>query len=381
MNRPYGVLLVTGGHSHQEIYAPLFAADRRCRILAVADETGIESSEHAKNAAFARSLGVAYLADLGQALADPAVDIVSICAPPERRCRIAVRCAGAGKHLYLDKPLAPTLQDADRMVSAVQTNRVRSHMFSFVTQSWARKAKQDLTQGRLGRLLAVHGEVFFAKGPAGTARLGTPRREEYPPARHQGVEAKRELDNTGVYALTLIGWLTGQAFRTVYGVTANYFFEEHQKHDVEDFGHLAGTLADGTPATVSAGRIGWASYPAAALCRILLIGSKGRLIVDANRPRLEVWTDERPWQPPARHPEDPMGFWISTQAEVGVRPKPHWLPVTPAGDSDVSYFLDCLEGGRESEMSVVEAAQATEVILAAYRSAATGETLSLPFPR
>jgi myo-inositol 2-dehydrogenase / D-chiro-inositol 1-dehydrogenase len=380
-HRPRGVLLVTGGHSHQEIYAPLFAADRRCRIVAVADEAGITSSEHEKNAALARSLGVPYLACLKQALTNPEIDLVSVCAPPERRCRVAIVCAEAGKHLYLDKSLAPTLAGADDLVGAVRRTGVRSHMFSFITQPWARRAKQVLAEGRLGRLLAMHAEVLFAKGHAGSARLGQPRREEYPPGRQQGAMTKRELDNTGVYAVTLLAWLAGREFRTVYGVTANYFFEEHQKEDVEDFGHLAGTLADDIPVTATAGRIGWTSYPAYAICRVLLIGSQRSLLADACRPRLEVWTDERPWQPPSRHPGDPMGFWISTQAEVGFQPKPNWLPVMPSGGSDVSYFLDCLDAGRDSEMSVVEAAHAAEVLLAAYRSAASGEVTSIPLER
>ena len=39
-------------------------------------------------------------------------------------------------------------------------------------------------------------------------RTLAPRREEYPPARHQLVEAKRELDNVGVYPIALVRWLT-----------------------------------------------------------------------------------------------------------------------------------------------------------------------------
>ena len=47
-------------------------------------------------------------------------------------------------------------------------------------------------------------------GKPGTAKLGTPRKEEYPPRRHQLLDAKREWDNTGVYAVTLAHWLTGR---------------------------------------------------------------------------------------------------------------------------------------------------------------------------
>jgi predicted dehydrogenase len=230
-------------------------------------------------------------------------------------------------------------------------------------------------------LLAVHADAFFAKGPLGTAKLGAPRKEQYPPERHQLVEAKRELDNVGVYPLTLVRWLTGRKFRAVYGVTCNYFFQEHQKHDVEDFGLLAGTLEDGLPVTVTAGRCGWTSHPAGGVNRVVLVGSERTVVVDANRPRLEVYTDEPPWLPPNVNPDDPMGFWTSTQEAVHVRPKKTWVPAGPAAGSDAAAFLDALDAGRDGEVNVAEAALATEVLLAAYRSAASGAVVTLPLPR
>jgi hypothetical protein len=57
------------------------------------------------------------------------------------------------------------------------------------------------------------------------------------------------------------------------------------------------------------------------------------------------------------------------------------VPATPPAASDASYFLDCLDAGRESEMAVAEAALTTEVLLAAYRSASRGEVVTLPLPR
>src|SRR5713101_5509547 len=148
----YGILLVTGSHSHQEIYAADFAADRRCRIVAVTDEPDVDPRQHELNERLARVYGVPYLPDLEQALVRPDIQVVSICAPPERRGRIAVRCALAGKHLYLDKSLAPRLEDADAVVAAVQKTGVRSHMFTFITQPWAQGAKKMVDQGRIGRL-------------------------------------------------------------------------------------------------------------------------------------------------------------------------------------------------------------------------------------
>jgi predicted dehydrogenase len=373
---PYGLLLVSGAQTHQEFYAPVFAADPRCRLVAVTDEANVDARRRALNERFAQSLGLPYLADLGEALTRSDVDIVSICAPPERRGRIAVRCAAAGKHLYLDKSLAPTLAEAEAIVEAVRQGGVRSQMFTHVTTRWARRAKQVLQSGRCGRLLAVHADTFFAKGHSGTARLG-PRREEYPPTRHQLIEAKREWDNIGVYPITMVRWLTGQGFRSVFGVTGNYFFAEHQRHNVEDIGLLAGRLEDGTPVTIACGRCGWTSHPGGGVNRIILVGSEQTRIVNADRPRLEVSAAEEPWLPPTPHREDPMAFWVSTQQEVGAQPKRAWVPIGPAGPSDESCFLDALDAGRDGEVNAAEAARATAVLLAGYRSAATGRVITL----
>ncbi len=377
----YGVLVITGSHTHQENYAAAFATDKRCKIVAVTDEKDVDRRRRRLNERLARELGVPYEPDLSVALQRKDVDIVSICAEPERRGRIIVRCAEAGKHLYLDKSLAPRLDEAEAIVAAVRKAQVRSHMFTLVTTPWAVEAKKILESGKLGKLLALHADVLFAKGRPGTAKLGTPRKEEYPPKHHQLIEAKRELDNVGVYPITLAAWLTGRKFRSVYGVTANYFFREHQQHDVEDFGLLACTLDDGTPVTIAAGRCGWTSHPAGGVNQLLMVGSERSVLIDANAPRLEAYADETPWTPPNVNPEDPMGFWTSTQAAVHLRPKQTWLPFGPAAQSDASYFLDRLDAGKDSEVSVAEAAHATEVLLAGYLSASKGEVVKLPLPR
>jgi predicted dehydrogenase len=373
------VLLVTGGQTHQENYAEAFAADPRCRLIALTDEPDVDPRRRRLNEQLAWQLGIPYIVDIADALRRPDVQIVSVCAEPERRGRIIVRCAEAGKHLYLDKSLCPRQQEADAIVAAVRKAGVKSHMYSMITQPWARSTRTLLESGRLGRLLAIHADAFFAKGKSGTARVGR-RREEYPPGRHQMIEAKRELDNVGVYPLAMIRWLTGKRFRSVWGITGNYFFAEHQKHNVEDFGLVSGTLEDGLPVTVAAGRFGWTSHPSAGVNRLILVGSAKTAIIDANHPRLELSTDETPWVPPPINPDDPMGFWKSTMEQVHARPKTAWLPLWRSA-SDVGYFLDCLDAGRDSELSAPEAALTTEVLLAAYRSAASGEVVMLPLQR
>lgn len=380
--KQFGVLLVTGAQTHQENYAGAFLADPRCRLVGLTDEPNVSKRRRQLNERMARELDLPYIPDLDRALARQDVHAVSICAEPERRGRIALRCARAGKHLYLDKSLTPRLAEADQLVRAVRASGVRSHMYSFITRPWAQRTKRIVDSGRLGTLQAIHADTNFAKGRQGTARLGSARQERYPPRPEtfQTIEAKRELDNVGVYPVSLVRWLTGLEYRTVFGTTGNYFFKEHQGRDVEDFGLLMLTMEGDLPVTVSAARAGWTSHPASGSNRLILAGSRRTLVVDTQRPRLELYDDQPPWQPPPVNPTDPMGFWSSTQQEVHTMPKLEWLSLSAQG-SDASYFLDCLEEDRESEMSVVDAAATTEVLLAGYRSAASGDVVTLPLPR
>ncbi len=386
MNRqkPYGVLLVTGMKTHQENYALMFAADPRCEIIALTDEKDVPERRAEWNRQLASEIGVRYIPDLEEALKLENVDIVSVCAEHERRGRVAVRCAQAGKHLYLDKPMTCSISDADAVVEAVKKAGVKSQMFSFIYNPWAQEAKRIVDSGAIGDIVSLHCDVMFAKGYAGTARLGKPRIQDPYPKRFTFTESKRELRATGVYAVSLIRWITGAKFRSVFGVTANYFFTEHVKNDTEDFGLLALALDNGISATVACGRIGYTSHPAGGPTRLIITGTKGSLTVDANKPRVEVYADEPPWTPPPVDVSDPMSFWSSTQKATEARSKGTWVNVqkkTHKPTNDVSRFIDCIELGKESEMSARESAEVVEVLMAAYISASKGDVVQLPVER
>ena len=375
-----GVLLVSGKLTHQENYALSFRADPRCRLVGLTDEVDVPIERANLNHAFAEDLDIPYWPDLTEALARDDVHIVSICAEPERRARIVAQCARADKHVYIDKPLTPYLTDAKEAVAAVEQAGVRSQMFSFNHLAWAQRARQVVLSGELGKLVAIHGDNLFAKGPSGTEPLGIPRQAIYPPIISNFVDAKAELYAMSIYALGLVCWLSGRRVESVYGYTANYFFEEHRRHNVEDFGFLSLTMEDGVTATVTGGRVGWTSHPSGGTNQLYLVGTQGSLLIDAYGPRLEIYNAEEPWTPPPVHPQDPMGFWRTTQEEVNTQPKESWLPLTnlAAEASDTSHFIDCVLEGRESEMNVRQAAMLTEVLLAGYQSAASGKVVSLP---
>ena len=374
----YGVLLLGGNQSHQENYARDFASDPRCRLIGVTDEVDVSPRRSHLNQQLAEDLGIPMLPDLRQALERSDVQVACVCVEFERRARLASQCAGAGKHVYIDKPLATTNEDAERLVSAVRGSNVKSQMFSMLTTPWAERARKMVRTGLLGDLIGMHCDLLFAKGRAGTADLGRPRREDHPPQRFTFLDSKRELFTTGVYSIGLMRWLSGREILRVYAQTCNYFFRQHQKNNVEDFAVVTLEFEGGLSATLSAGRIGWLSHPSGGLVRIYLMGTKGSWLLDAACPRIEVSSDRPAWRPGPPHPEDPMGFWSSTTREMRRSTSATWKTVSEEGQSDASYFIDCIEEDRESDMNVAaEGAAILKSLLACYQSATLGQPVNV----
>ncbi len=375
----YGVLLLGGYRTHQENYAPLFANDPRCKLIGFADELDAPTERITLARSLAESLNLPYISDLDVALARDDVHIVSLCTDVERRGRVGAKCAEAGKHVYLDKPMALNAEDAQQIVDAVVNSGVRTQMFSNIHSSWARTVKNASESGCLGELKAVHCDVMFAKGHPGSAPIGKKRTQKPTLARYSFVEAKPEMFDIGVYAVSMVNWLTGKRVERVFGGTANYFFKEHHSCDVEDFGALVLTLEDDITATIAAGRYGWKSHAQGGVRKVHLIGTDATLTFDASANRLEVFAAEPSFEPPTPHPLDPMGMWSSTQSEIGMTPKQHWIDVNSGNDGqrEFSAFIDCIENEVESEMNAEFAAHSVEIICAGYRSAATGKVIDL----
>ena len=379
-NGKYGVLVLGGRRTHQESYAHCFADDERCELIAASDELDAPPEYVKLNRQLAEDLQIPYISNLDEALARDDVDIVSSCVQNERRGRVNVKCAEAGKHLYLDKPLAMSVEDAQAITAAVEKAGICNQMFSNMHTPWAQAAKKALDEGEIGELRAIHCDVLFAKGHVGTAPVGRKRIERPTVDRYTFIEAKREMFDVGVYPVSLINWLTQTRVKTVFGTTANFFFEEHISCGIEDFGALMMTLEDGVVATIIGGRAGWMSHPKGGVQRLHLIGTRGTLAFDGAQPRLEVFADEEPFQQTPPHPMDPMGMWSSTQTESGMIPKRQWVAVDQASEGqgpDMRGFVDCIEAGRESEMNAAVAAQSVAVIRAGYESAASGQTVEL----
>ena len=136
----------------QEIHATSLAQHPDAELV------GIWGRDLAKAKAVGAHFDVQGYDDLDALLSQ--VDAVSFSLPPDVQARLAVRAAEAGKHLLLEKPIALTIEDADRMVDAVRANGVASVVFFTFrfqesTASWLTQAACTKLAGGAGSWLAT----------------------------------------------------------------------------------------------------------------------------------------------------------------------------------------------------------------------------------
>lgn len=96
-------------------------------------------------------------------LADPEVDVIDICLPPADHAAAALAAFRAGKHVFCEKPLALTPQDATRMVRAAkQAGRLllTGHVlpffaeYAYVLQAVEKQSFGKLLGGHFHRLIS-----------------------------------------------------------------------------------------------------------------------------------------------------------------------------------------------------------------------------------
>lgn len=110
-----------------------------------------------------RSRGVRRHADLDALLADPAVELVSLCSPRRAdQARDAVRCLEAGKHVYAEKPSALVERELDAILAAVaRTGRRYREMAGTVVEQPYREMRRLVRAGAIGEVVQVWSQKSY----------------------------------------------------------------------------------------------------------------------------------------------------------------------------------------------------------------------------
>jgi predicted dehydrogenase len=171
---------VGAGNLAQKVHLPNFAAIDGCELVALA-EVRRDLGERVRRRYDIPTLYSSHL-DLA---ADPAIDAVAVSAPFALQGEIARDCLLAGKHVFMEKPMAVSLAQADRILAAERESGARlmvaymkrydagNELVHATIQQWRRT-------GELGWLRYVRAHGFCGDWQAG---IDTPveRTDEPPP--------------------------------------------------------------------------------------------------------------------------------------------------------------------------------------------------------
>ena len=108
--------------------------------------------------------GIRTYSNYADMLADPALELIDICNPTEQHPDFAIQALEAGKHVLVEKAIALSEADADRMVAAAKkAGRLLmvAHVLPFFPEF--RYAAEVIQDGRFGKLLAAHFTRVIAK--------------------------------------------------------------------------------------------------------------------------------------------------------------------------------------------------------------------------
>lgn len=197
-----------------------------------------------------------YTADYKDILARDDVHAVDICVPNNVHEEIVVASAKAGKHIYVEKPLAMSVAEGIRMAEAVESAGVKAQMtFNFRFNPAIERAKQLIDEGFLGRTFSFRGRYHRSSYISPDKPLSWRLRKD--------VTGGGALFDLGSHILDLLYFLLGD-FESVQANLDTLIKErpvakdadEKAPVDVDDIAFLHARLPDGTPGVVEISRMG-----------------------------------------------------------------------------------------------------------------------------
>ncbi len=156
---PLRVGLLGCGRIAAMFHAPVLARLPGVEVRAISD-----TAPEARDRVGAHVPGAVRFASWQSALDVAELDAVVICLPPAMHAPAALAAFAAGLHVYVEKPLALDLAEADRMVAAWRgSGRVGMVGLNFRHNPLAAAARARCQAGELGRIVAVRSMLTSAR--------------------------------------------------------------------------------------------------------------------------------------------------------------------------------------------------------------------------
>jgi predicted dehydrogenase len=305
---------------------------------------------------FAAQQGCTAYHDLDAMLADPAVDVVTICTPSGAHMEPAVAAARAGKHVIVEKPLEVTLRRCDKIIEACdQAGVTLATIFPSRFHESSQVLKRAVDRGRFGHLTIGDAYVKWYR-----------TQEYYDSGAWRGtwaLDGGGALMNQAIHSVDLLIWLMGP----VAEITAHTATLAHERIEVEDVAMATLRFENGAIGVIEATT---AAFPGA-LKRIELHGSEGSAVLEEED--ITTWEFAKKAKADQALLERMAG---KTQTGGGAAD-----PAAIGHHGHTEMFKDVLKAIKNGTKPLIDGAEgrrSVEVILAVYKAAETGRAVALP---
>ncbi len=333
-----------------DFHAKAIADCRNARLVACYDRIPKAADR------LAASTGCTAYHDLKAMLGDPAVDVVTVGTPSGAHMEPAVAAARAGKHVIVEKPLEITLKRCDKIIEACdKAGVVCSTIFPSRFHDSSQTLKKAIDQGRFGQLTMGDAYVKWFR-----------TQKYYDSGAWRGtweLDGGGALMNQAIHSVDLLAWLMGP----VAEIRAATAMLAHQRIEVEDTAVAALRFESGALGVIEATTAAFPGY----LKRIEIHGSAGSAMMEEED--LVKWDFAK-----TRAADAAIHKAMSEQKSGGGGAAD---PKAIGHHGHARQFADVLKAIQKGTQPLIdgrEGRRSVEIILAIYRAAETGRSVSLP---
>ncbi len=278
-------------------------------------------------------------------------ELVAICTESGKHASIALFCIEHGCNCIIEKPIALSIADADRIIAAADRYHVKvcaCHQNRF--NKAIQKIHEAVTRNRFGKMYYGTAHIRWARD-----------REYYDRAAWRGTweQDGGALMNQCIHDIDLLRWLMGDEIEEVIGITDR---QKHNYIEAEDLGLALVKFRNGAYGVVE----GTTNvYPRNLEETLYLFGEKGTVKAGGEAVNIiEEWRFSDYLDDPDR-----------------VRQECSEIPPNVYGFGHTKLYadvVDALKCDREPLVDARAGKRALELVLAIYKSAATGRKVTFP---
>lgn len=314
---------------------------------------GCYNSTAAKAEKFASDHGCTAYASLDDMLANPKINVVTICTPSGAHLEPGLAAAKAGKHVLVEKPLEVTLARCDKLIEACAKANVQlGTIFPSRYHESSRTLKAAVDKNRFGTISLADAYVKWFR-----------TQQYYDSGAWRGtwkLDGGGALMNQAIHTVDLLLWMMGPV-KEVSAFTAT---RSHENIEVEDVAVANIRFESGALGVIEATT---GAFPGS-LKKIEIAGNQGMAILEEED--LIKWNFAKPNKQDER-----------IVAELSSKTKSGGGAGDPSAIGHAAHrelfkdFLAAIKSGKPSAIDGFEGRRSVELILAIYKSAKAGKTV------